>query len=111
MTSSNPVPKQKSKLIGTLLAVFLGPFGLFYSTIFGGVFMLCFSVFLVPISYGAAIVSWPIICGIWAFLALHKPRKNPDKPLKAALKGLLFGLLSGVFTVIIIWNAMRGFLE
>ena len=63
-------PEVKNVWVAVLLALFLGPFGMTYSTYLGALVMLAVSVFAV--FYLDKVVTWillPVACAVWAGLA------------------------------------------
>ncbi|MFZ3585317.1 hypothetical protein ACOI1H_24810 [Loktanella sp. DJP18] len=59
----------KSAGIAILLTVLLGPLGMFYSTIVGGIVMLIVSFVVAFLTFGLGLLlTWPI-CIIWAAIA------------------------------------------
>lgn len=62
----------KSPGIAILLAVLLGPIGMFYSTITGAIIMCIVSFLVALFTFGLGlIITWPI-CIIWAYVASKK---------------------------------------
>ncbi len=78
------VTSTKSMGVAILLTILIGPLGLFYSTIFGGIIMsiifLIISLIVGFLTLGfALIIIWPIIwiiCIIWAALATSSYNKR-----------------------------------
>jgi predicted membrane metal-binding protein len=74
----------KNMAIAILLALFLGPIGLLYSTFLGGVIMaLVVFVFLAAMTANPAVgpivwVSW-LVCPFWAVLAAGRHNKKMMK--------------------------------
>jgi len=59
----------KSVAVAFLLTFFFGPFGMFYSTVTGGIVMLCVSFVAVFLTAGLSVlVTWPA-CIIWGCVA------------------------------------------
>lgn len=66
----------KSAGISIILTVFLGPLGMFYSTITGAIIMTIVSLPLAVVTFGLGlIVTWPI-CIIWGALAASSYNKK-----------------------------------
>jgi hypothetical protein len=62
----------KSPGIAIILTVLLGPLGMFYSTIPGGLIMSLVTIIVLPITLGPGIlITWPI-CVLWAAVAACK---------------------------------------
>lgn len=79
-TSTTPkiviVAPTKSVGIAIILTILLGPFGMFYSTIWGGVIMTLVSIVVGILTFGYGIfVLWPIYI-IWAALAANAYNKK-----------------------------------
>lgn len=90
-TAANSVRERPGKSLGiaVALAFFLGPIGLFYSSVTGAMVMLTVSVVvLVPILLGLhinAVIYFPlwVVCVLWAAFAAHEraaQRPNTDMP-------------------------------
>jgi putative Ca2+/H+ antiporter (TMEM165/GDT1 family) len=66
----------KSLLVAILLALILGPIGLFYSSVIGALIMLVITVIIGFVTLGFGIfISW-IICIIWAIIATNRHNKK-----------------------------------
>ncbi len=91
-TAISPVRERPRKTLATALALafFLGPIGLLYASIVGGVVMLIVcAVVLVPILLGVSInvsLYFPVwvVCVLWAGIAAHE--RSPARP-EAPLEG------------------------
>lgn len=60
---------RKSVVLAFVLAALFGPFGLFYSSVVGGIVMLVLSGGGALVTFGLALlVSWPV-CAVWAVTA------------------------------------------
>ncbi len=60
---------RKSVVLAFILAALFGPFGLFYSSVLGGIVMLVLSGAGAVLTFGLALlVSWPV-CALWAVIA------------------------------------------
>lgn len=71
------LPPRKSVLIAALLALFLGPLGMLYSTVLGTMVMLPASIVLAVLTKGASVlITWPI-CVVWA--AISAQTWNEDR--------------------------------
>ncbi len=85
-TAVSPVRERPRKSLGTALALafFLGPIGLLYASITGGVVMLIVcALVLVPILLGVSInvsIYFPVwvVCVLWAGVAAHE--RSPARP-------------------------------
>lgn len=76
---------RKSLLLAGLLTFFLGPFGMFYTTIAGALIMLVVAVVVGILTLGAGLgVVWPI-CVIWGVWAGHRynERRRRDYAARA----------------------------
>jgi pSer/pThr/pTyr-binding forkhead associated (FHA) protein len=70
------VAQPKSVGISILLTFLFGPFGMFYSTITGGIIMSVVSIFLALITFGfSGFLTWPI-CIIWGAVAADQENKK-----------------------------------
>lgn len=59
----------KSPAIAFVLTLLLGPVGLFYSSVVGGIFMLTITLIVALAAGGSAfLVTWPI-CIVWGVIA------------------------------------------
>lgn len=66
----------KSMGIAIILAVLLGPLGLFYSTIIGGIVMAIVSLVVGFLTVGfGLLLTWPI-CVLWAAVAVGMHNKR-----------------------------------
>lgn len=63
---------RKSLVLSLVLTFFLGPFGMFYTTIFGALVMLAVSVPLVILTLGAAWAGIVPACMIWGAWSGHR---------------------------------------
>lgn len=76
----------KSVAVAILLALFLGPIGLLYSTFWGGVIMFFISfILLAAMTVNSAIaplvlIAW-IICSFWTVRACNRYNKNLMKTI------------------------------
>ena len=73
MTDQQPqrvvVLPTKSVGVAIILTVLLGPLGMLYSTIWGGIMMFVISALVGLVTFGLGLmITWPI-CIIWAALA------------------------------------------
>ena len=71
-------PAPKSAVAAVLLAVLFGPVGLFYSSVAGGVFTLFLAVVLGLFTVGLGLVPVWILCGVWAYVAVHHHAPRPE---------------------------------
>lgn len=70
------VSKPKSTGVAFILAFLLGPLGLLYATITGGIVMFlisCVMFFLLPVV--GPIICW-VVCIIWALMAVNNTNSN-----------------------------------
>lgn len=63
---------KRRRFRAVIMALFLGPLGLFYTDPFGGFFTSAFALIMLLISPVAAIVLTWIACMIWAVIAVNK---------------------------------------
>jgi hypothetical protein len=63
---------KRRRLRAVIMALFLGPLGLFYTDPFGGFFTSAFALIMLLISPVAAIVLTWIGCIAWAVIAVNK---------------------------------------
>ena len=80
MTNEQPqkviVMPTKSVGVSIILTVLLGPLGMLYSTIWGGLIMFVVSALVGLLTFGLGlVVTWPI-CVIWAALAASSYNKR-----------------------------------
>ena len=84
-TQTVVVAAPKSVGIAVILTALLGPLGMFYSTVLGGIVMLVATVFLAVITFFVgglgALLAWPI-CIIWGAIAASSYNKNLTKNTK-----------------------------
>jgi len=73
----------KSLGIGLILTFFLGPIGLFYASIFGGIVMLVIDAIFAVIGFITAgislVVTAPLVnlvCMIWAYVKINSYNKD-----------------------------------
>lgn len=58
--------EEKSLLLAFILTFFLGPIGLFYASVIGGVLMTLLAIGVAAVTFGiGALAVWPL-CWIWA---------------------------------------------
>ncbi len=69
---------QSPKNVGLAVALglFLGPLGLFYSSIIGGIIMLVISIPLCIFTLGIGVLFTAPVCAIWAYIAASKYNKE-----------------------------------
>ena len=65
----------KSMALALILTFFLGPLGLCYATVKGGVIMIVLSVLLAVVTLGLSVLFMWIPCMIWAYIATDKYNK------------------------------------
>ena len=66
----------KSVGIAIALSLFFGPFGMFYSTIIGGIVMLIVKIIVAIVTFGfGLLLTWPIGV-IWAAIAASTHNKK-----------------------------------
>jgi hypothetical protein len=78
-TTASP-SKKKSKVLALILALTLGPLGLFYASISGGGIMVLIAglfYFLVHRGWWFAI-GLRFICAVWAFVVLYEQDEKPN---------------------------------
>lgn len=61
--------RRKSVVVALLLTFLFGPFGMFYSTIVGGLVMVPVSIVGIFLTFGLSIFITHPICMIWAAVA------------------------------------------
>lgn len=66
----------KSVPIGLLLTVFLGPIGLLYATLRGGIIMIIIGIVILSHAYPFPVIIWWLSSCIWAVYALEKHNKK-----------------------------------
>jgi hypothetical protein len=72
------VAPQKNMGMAILLTVFLGPLGMLYSTIAGGIIMFFINILMLLFTAGfGLLITWPISI-VWAAIAARK--KNEPYP-------------------------------
>jgi hypothetical protein len=73
-------PKKKSKVLALILALALGPLGLFYASISGGGTMILIALPLYFLTHGGwwFTIGSRIICAAWAFAALYEQDETPN---------------------------------
>lgn len=77
----NPPPITKSPSLALLLALTLGPIGMFYATITGAVIMLVVNIVFGILTYGLAIiVLWPLGARIAYMVVRNKNRLLERRP-------------------------------
>jgi len=71
-------PPAAPKSVGTavLLAALLGPFGLFYASIAGGLFTLFLGIVVGLFTVGLGLVPLWLLCIGWAYAAASESQKN-----------------------------------
>ena len=84
------VNNKKSRGIAAILTIFFGPFGMFYSTITGGIIMTIihipiFILMFLGIGLFIYLITWPI-CVIWAILAAENTNQKELKKLTSEAK-------------------------
>lgn len=84
------VNNKKSRAIAAILTIFFGPFGMFYSTIRGGIIMSIihipiFILMLIGIGFIPYLFTWPI-CVIWAIIAAENQNQKELKRLNSEAK-------------------------
>jgi len=65
------VPQRKDVLVAFLLSFFLGPLGMLYSTVIGGVIMMFVSLVVVIFTFGFGLLITHPICVIWSVVAAN----------------------------------------
>jgi hypothetical protein len=73
----------KSVPLGLLLSVFLGPIGLLYASLRGGIIMILIGIVLISALYPFPIMLWWLACAIWSVAAIEKHNKKQLQQLKA----------------------------
>ena len=80
--TDHPLPPRPVKDVRTavLLALFLGPLGLMYATIGGGLFCLFLLIVLGLFTVGIGIAPVWGLCVLWAWLAAIHSRQATEQP-------------------------------
>ena len=66
----------KSVPIGLLLTVFLGPIGLLYATLMGGIIMIILGIVILSYPYPFPAILWWLGCCIWCVYAIEKRNRK-----------------------------------
>ncbi len=66
----------KSLIVAILLAVFLGPIGLFYASVTGALIMLVITAIIGFVTFGFGLFIPYAICIIWAIIAVNSYNKE-----------------------------------
>ena len=74
-TTINLTVPTKSAVAALLLTFFFGPFGMFYSTVTGGIIMLIITVPVAVLTLGLGCIITQPICIIWAVVAVNSHNK------------------------------------
>ena len=69
------MPQRKSVLLSLVLTFFLGPFGMLYSTVVGGLVMLVLYVVLGIPTFGWALAALHPIAMIWGAVAADRANR------------------------------------
>lgn len=64
------IVQSKSMAVGSLLALFFGPLGLFYSSVPGALIMLVVSVIVAFFTLGLGLLIIPVLSVLWAAIAI-----------------------------------------
>jgi hypothetical protein len=72
----------KSLVVAILLSVFLGPIGLFYTSVVGAIIMLIITAIIGFLTFGFGLFIPYIICIIWAIIAVNSHNKNINNLVK-----------------------------
>jgi len=74
--TDHPLPPRRAKDVRTavLLALFLGPLGLMYTSVGAGLFMLFLLVVLGLFTVGIGIAPVWLLCVVWAYLSASHAR-------------------------------------
>ena len=71
-----PIYYLKSVPIGLLLTVFLGPVGLLYASLRGGIFMIILGIIILSHPYAFPVILWWLLCCIISVYAIEKHNKR-----------------------------------
>ncbi len=66
----------KSFIVAILLTIFLGPIGLFYTSVIGALIMLVITAIVGFITFGFGLFIPYIVCIIWAVIATNSYNKR-----------------------------------
>lgn len=80
--TEHPDPPRAPKSVGlaVLLAVLFGPFGLFYASVGGALFMLFLMVVVGLFTVGLGLVPAWLMCIGWAYAAAVHSRNEAERP-------------------------------
>jgi hypothetical protein len=80
--TDHPLPPRRPKDVRTavLLALFLGPLGLMYTTVGGGLFALFLMIVLGLFTVGVGAIPVWMLCVLWAYLAASHSRQLAETP-------------------------------
>jgi hypothetical protein len=80
--TDHPLPPREPKRVRTavLMAIFLGPLGLMYTSVGAGLFMLFVMVVLGLFTVGMGIVPVWALCVAWAYLAASHSNAPHEPP-------------------------------
>ena len=80
--TDHPLPPREPPKVRTavLLALFLGPFGLMYTSVGAGLFMLFVMIVLGLFTVGVGAIPVWLLCAAWAYLAATHARAAHDPP-------------------------------
>ena len=67
---------QKSVFLAFILTLFLGPFGMFYSTVGGAIIMIFVTIGAVVVTAGVGLILTQIMCIVWGMIAADRYNKG-----------------------------------
>lgn len=74
--TQRPIYYLKNVPLGLLLAVFLGPVGLLYASLTGGIVMITLGIIILSHPYFFPVILWWLISCIWSVYAIEKHNKR-----------------------------------
>jgi hypothetical protein len=79
-TTTDSPPKKKSRVLAVILALTLGPLGLFYASISGGGIMILIAGLFYFLAHGGwwFFIGMRIICAVWALVVLYEQDEKPN---------------------------------
>jgi hypothetical protein len=80
--TDHPLPPREPKEVRTavLLALFLGPLGLMYTSVGGGLFALFLMIVLGIFTVGIGLIPVWLLCVLWAWLSSSHARQLAETP-------------------------------
>jgi hypothetical protein len=75
----SPPPGRKSVGLAVALALLLGPLGLFYASVSGGLFTLFLAIVVGIGTVGLGLIPVWILCVAWAYVAVQQHNEALDR--------------------------------